>query len=125
MTICKRDAEVKLDIDSTMVRPTVDEMVRRLDRAGYRIVRMWERRSPGGKGWHIGLTLDPTPRTAVEVVALQAILGSDPYREAVTLARARIYASTPKFARSWYNVLYVPCRERQRRTKIGGHHESH
>ena len=124
MTICERDAEVKLDIDSKLKRPTVNEMVRKLDRAGYRIVTMWERRSPGGKGWHIGLTLSPRPRSAVEVVALQAILGSDPWREAVTLARARVYASTPSFAKSWYNVLYVPCRERQRRTKIGGHRES-
>lgn len=112
------DAEVKLDIDRKASRPTINEMVRKLDRAGYRIVRMWERRSPGGRGWHIGLTLDPRPRTAVEVVALQAILGSDPWREAVTLARARCYRQTPKFARSWYNVLYVPCRGRQRRVQL-------
>lgn len=116
--LAKAHAEVKLDIDSSRKRPTVDAVIRKLDRAGYRLVCMWERRSPGGKGWHIGLTVEPRPRSAVEVVALQAILGSDPWREAVTLQRARCYHKTPPFARGWFNVLYEPCRERSRRVNM-------
>ena len=70
-------ALIKLDIDAGMHRPTVPEMWRRLKRAGYAIVWMSERRSPSGKGFHIVLALEPEPATAMEVVALQAMLTSD------------------------------------------------
>lgn len=111
------DSEIKLDIDSND-KPDLITLVAKLKAAGYRLERMWERRSPGGKGWHIGLTVRPRPTSVMEVVALQAILGSDPWRECRTLLRARCYHDTPTFARSWYNVLYLPCPERRRHTSI-------
>ena len=82
------------------------DIQRLLSRAGYVPVWMSECRSPGGNGWHIVLELDPEPRTAEEVVALQAILGSDVNREACNLHRARVLWRVPKWARSWWNVLY-------------------
>ena len=80
-----------------------------LGRAGYRLDWWSECRSPGGKGWHVEAGLRPRPRTCVELVALQAVLGSDPAREACNVTRARMVdrrAVSPWWARRW-NVLYV------------------
>lgn len=101
-------ALVKLDIDAHHVRPTVTELARKLHRAGYRVLWWWERRSPSGKGWHLCFKLRPAPRTPQEVVALQALLGSDPYREACNLRRANLYRSVPAYMRDRWNVLYRP-----------------
>lgn len=80
-----------------------------LARAGYR-VRWWsERRSPGGKGWHVEIETVPAVRSAVEVVALQAVLGSDPAREACNVTRAR-QVERGEVDRYWsrrWNVLYI------------------
>ncbi len=97
---------VKLDIDAGKERPTLGVMLARLRRAGYTIRWMWERRSPGGKGWHIALKLKPCPKSAQEVVALQALLGSDPMREASNLRRANQWDRVPPFMRDRWNVLY-------------------
>lgn len=77
-----------------------------LDRAGYELRHVESRRTVNG--WHLWLTLEPAPRTPFEVIALQAILGSDPLRESVNLLRARKLWRTPEFAREWWNVLYKP-----------------
>lgn len=79
-----------------------------LARAGYRVQSLSERRSPGGQGWHVEVALTPAPRTCVEVVALQAVLGSDPAREACNVTRARM-VDTKQVSRFWarrWNVLY-------------------
>lgn len=102
--LSRREATVRLDIDAGRPRPTVSQLTGLMRRAGYRIVALSERRSPGGKGWHLTLTLDPKPRTMVEVVALQAICGSDPWREAVTLYRSR--EAWDAESRRLANVLY-------------------
>lgn len=98
---------VKLDVDRRQ-RLSLRTLLRKLDRTGFRLCALGERRSPSGKGWHYWLVLDPLPRSRYCVVALQAILGSDLWREAAVLGRARVARRTPAFARSWWNVLYEP-----------------
>lgn len=98
---------VKLDVDAGRQRPTIGWLAYALRRAGYRIEWLAERRSPGGKGWHLWLKLKPRPRTPQEVVALQAILGSDIMREACNLRRANLYERVPAFMRDRWNVLYA------------------
>lgn len=104
--LSERQALVKIDIDKGMHRPTLYELQRTLARAGYSIAWMMEKCSKSLKGFHIVLSVNPRPRTAMEVVALQAILGSDPNREACNVLRARQWAHLPKFWRDRWNVLY-------------------
>lgn len=87
---------------------TVAKLVGRLARANRRLVALGQSRSPSGKGWHLWVTVDPAPMTAVEVVALQLICGSDVNRECYNLNRARRVDAgqvPPPFDRSW-NVFY-------------------
>lgn len=98
------EARLRLDIDAGKKRPTVSAICGLCKRAGYAVEAIGERRSPGGRGWHLTIDLSPRPRTMVEVVALQAILGSDPWREAVTLYRSR--QAWDKLSRRMANVLY-------------------
>ena len=98
------DARLRLDIDAGVKRPSLAVICGRCRRAGYAVTAVSERRSPGGKGWHLTVDLEPRPRTMVEVVALQAILGSDPWREAVTLYRCR--QAWDADSREMANVLY-------------------
>lgn len=97
---------MKVDIDEGRVRPSIGTILKLLNRSGYVPCWMMEKRSRSGKGWHIVLALDPEPRTAEEVVAIQAFLGSDPYREACNLQRARTLQRVSKFWRDRWNVLY-------------------
>ena len=87
---------------------TLAEILTRLTRAGHRVIRMAERRSPSGKGKHLWLWLSPKPKSAVEVVALQLLVGSDPHREAFYLPRARAVdgGKVSKFWKDRWNVLY-------------------
>lgn len=103
--LSRTEATVRLDIDAGHERPRLVDLVGLCKRAGYAIVALSERRSPGGKGWHLTMELDPRPRTMVEVVALQAICGSDPWREAVTLYRSREAWNAD--SRRLANVLYA------------------
>jgi hypothetical protein len=103
--LSKHLAVLKLDIDRQR-RPSLAHMAQLLNRAGYGLLDYEIHRSPGGRGWHCYLWVDPLPRTPMEVIALQAVLGSDPQREACNLLRARKMWRTPGFARSWFNVLY-------------------
>jgi hypothetical protein len=113
-----RDSIVKLDIDHGGPR-SLALLHHRLIRAGYRSVRWISyQRSPSGTGWHVMVLPVPAPRSAVEVVALQLLLGSDPEREAAVLHRARQYARTPAFARGWFNVLYTHHPARSRRLRV-------
>jgi hypothetical protein len=79
---------LKLDVDGARPLP-VGVMMARLRRAHRRVLRTAEQRSPSGTGWHVWVWVSPPPRTAVEVVALQLLLGSDPFREAYYIGRAR------------------------------------
>lgn len=79
-----------------------------LHRAGFALVTLKQSRSPSGRGWHVELEVTPEP-TPLEVVALQAILGSDRGREACNLHRARMVVSgrvRSKYWRERWNVLY-------------------
>jgi hypothetical protein len=100
-------AVVKLDLDRKRV--PWSRILRRLSRAGYTFVRSRQRQSRSG-GWHVWIWVRPLPRTPMEVIALQVILGSDPEREAMNLVRARKLWRTPAFARTWWNVLYRPAK---------------
>lgn len=57
--------------------------------------RRWKERSPSGKGWHVYVELDRPVSHWLEMVALQAILGSDRYREACNVQRVRTIAAMP------------------------------
>jgi len=105
---------LKVDWDDKTC-PSISRMGRLLRRAGYRLVACGVRRSPSGTGWHLWLVTTPKPKSLVEVVALQAIVGSDPWREAMTLYRAK-RAVTP-LMRKMVNVLYAPCSERRKEVK--------
>lgn len=86
--------------------PTVAQMRARLETAGYKAEWWTEQKSPSGKGLHIIITLDRPTSSPTETVALQAILGSDPMREAYNLTRVRNLSSVPEWWRSRWNVLY-------------------
>lgn len=99
---------LKLDHDPHAPRLSLVELVKRARRANVRLVAMGERRSPSGKGWHRWLIVRPAPRTAVAVVALQLLFGSDPYREAYIYNRAvRVdRKQVSRYFRDNFNVLY-------------------
>lgn len=88
------------------------ELVKRATRANIRLVAMGERRSPSGRGWHRWLVVRPAPRTAAQVVALQLLFGSDPYREAWLYNRARAIdgGKVPRYWRQQdrWDYLFTP-----------------
>ena len=112
MKLTMEQAAIKLDIDGPA--PSVNELVRLLIRAGYKPFAMWYGRSPSGKGWHVVIHVRPRPTSPHEVVALQAILGGDPNREAMQMERAKAFPSVPMFMRDAWNVLYAPHHHRMR-----------
>jgi hypothetical protein len=101
-------AILKLDVDEGMERPKLRPMVHKLWRAGFKVLWMSENQSPGGKGLHIQIRISPKPETPETVTALQAILGSDPMREACNLYRARQISKgkVPSWMQDRWNVLY-------------------
>lgn len=105
MTLAPRHALVKIDVDRADPLP-LSIVRRRLARAGFRLVRWTQRRSPSGTGWHLVARVAPCPESAPVVVALQAILGSDLDREACNLRRARVLDRMPVWARDFWNQLY-------------------
>ena len=81
---------LKLDHDAhNSRRLSLWELVRRAERANVTIQALWQRRSASGRGWHRLVRVEPFPTTAVGVVALQLLFGSDPLREAYCYNRAR------------------------------------
>lgn len=98
---------VKLDYDGRPLRRV--EIQRRLLFAGFKLVRSYWFRSPSGRGWHVMMKLDPEPTDPAIVVALQSVLGSDPYREAANIQRVRNLGVVHPFWRAdddRWNVLY-------------------
>jgi hypothetical protein len=116
----KADAMVKLDLDGRRARIRWRRWVWLLRRAGYEPVALGYRRSPGGKGWHVWIEVDPMPRRPEEVVAVEAMLGSDPARVAMQLVRAKSYYRMPGWERRRWNTLYLPDQRRARRLKLRG-----
>lgn len=114
MTLTRLQAEIKLDVDARQEPPDLQVVSQLLERAGYRVESWTQRSSPGGNGWHVIIEVVPRPTTAMEVVALQAICGSDPWREAISVVRARSFVKAPKFMRDRWNVLYRPDKARSR-----------
>lgn len=115
--LSKKQSVVKLDFDVAK-EPDMEPIWQLLRRAGYTAVDVLVKRSPSKRGWHMLLVLDPRPRTAMEVVAIQAVLGSDPQREAMQLARARAFPKCPAFMRDAWNVLYASDSRRSRRINL-------
>lgn len=97
---------LKIDVDEGMPFPNNRRVDHLLARAGYRRKRITRRRSPSGNGWHVVISVEPEPESPVEVVALQAILGSDPLREACNLHRAKMFPTVSPFWQDRWNVLY-------------------
>lgn len=98
---------IKLDIDSGNPLPIMT-MIQRAARAGFVLRALCQWRSPSGRGWHLLIEVEPEPMTAMETVALQLLLGSDPNREAYNVNRARQVDAgdvDPYWAERW-NVLY-------------------
>jgi acetolactate synthase regulatory subunit len=116
MRLTITQARIKLDIDAR--KPDLDTIRRRIDRAGYFILQASVQQSPSGKGWHVEMDVTPRPKHPMEVVALQAICGSDPYREAMQMHRARGFSHAPVWMREMWNVLYQPHPKRQRHMKL-------
>lgn len=116
--LSEQQALVKLDIDSKNA-PDLRTLVQKCHRASVAINWLSQQRSPSGKGWHLVLSVSPRPRTAMEVVALQAVLGGDVWREATQITRARNWTKAPAFMRSMWNVLYRADRRRARNLNLG------
>lgn len=119
MSMTRDQAALKLDFD-TIRRPSLLNIFRLLRRAGYEEVEWIIDQSPSGNGWHVIVHVSPRPRSPFEVVALQAICGSDVNREAMQMHRARTFAKSPPFMRDAWNVLYAPHLCRQRRLSLKG-----
>jgi hypothetical protein len=113
----KEQAQIKLDIDSEH-EPDLSIIHGLLRRSGYAIQSASMQRSPSGEGWHVRINVMPRPHFPFEVVALQAICGSDPYREAMQMNRAREFSKAPKHMRDAWNVLYLAHSQRQRHVKL-------
>lgn len=101
---------IKIDVDPGHVMLSLPHMRNLLDRAGYRLVRRWRERSGSGKGWHVYVRIDPPTSGPMELVALQAVLGSDRYREACNVHRVRtLDRLSPEMRAFWgdrWNVCY-------------------
>jgi hypothetical protein len=97
---------LKIDWDAHGEALSVHEVCRRLRWAGFRL-RWWrEDYSPSGRGRHLILCVQPRPKDPMAVVALQAILGSDPSREACNVMRVRNLPKMPRWVQRRWNTLY-------------------
>lgn len=97
---------VKVDVDPGDKPYGLRHVRTLLARAGYALVSRSKVRSGSGKGWHVYLTIEPPASSPMELIALQAVLGSDRYREACNIARARVLPKVDPFWRERFNVLY-------------------
>lgn len=94
---------LKLDVDSPRCPKLVGRVgfLARLWRLTVRAIS-WQRTR---RGWHCEIVVSQAVAPVVQV-AMQAILGSDPAREAFNLVRARKLARVPALWRRRFNVLY-------------------
>jgi len=96
---------ILLDFDVARPVPSLIKFLARLRVVGLRA--RWCSYYRTVRGWHvaIGINLALTPS---ECVALQAVLGSDPSREAMNLRRAlaiRVHGVSPFWRKRW-NILF-------------------
>lgn len=103
---------LKIDVDRGYAPLTLAELTGRLRRAGKRPVWLLQERSASGQGWHLWCAVRPACRSLLEVVALQAVCGSDLRREANNVLRAvQLPRLAPAARRYWTaraNVFYDP-----------------
>jgi hypothetical protein len=97
---------LKIDLDDMREAPDIDRMARILARADRRITKFHYKRSPSGTGWHVWLHITPPAASPMEIVALQAVCGSDPAREANNIHRVRNMHKVSQFWRDRWNTLY-------------------
>lgn len=93
----------KLDIDGALPPDIVQSIcwtLHKLDNAP-ELVRI----DRTARGWHVTVWLQRKV-SATELVAVQAILGSDPRREVFNLVRVRKLAEVPPCWVQRWNVLY-------------------
>lgn len=95
-----------LDVDALDKLVGVKAITNRLERAGYTIRDWKEKPSPSGRGIHVRILTHEEMRSPLEVVALQAICGSDPVREAFNVRRVRSLTRVPRWWSERWNVLY-------------------
>ena len=107
---------IKVDVDRARGRLSKDELWRRAKIAQLELVGVTDVRSPSGRGWHRYIVVRPAPQTALEVVALQLLFGSDPIREAFNITRARLVdrKEVSAFWRARFNTLYETSKGRRR-----------
>lgn len=108
----RRYSVLKIDVDAGHTLLTLNQLTGLLRRAGKRPVWLMQERSRSGKGWHLWFKVAPACRSLMEVVALQAVLGSDPYREANNVCRVLALDNMTPTERSYWasrlNVFYDP-----------------
>ena len=120
MRLTNEQAFIKLDLDRCK-EPDMETIRRRIERAGYSMDHVLVScPSPSGTGWHLVIEVKPRPAHPMEVVALQSICGSDPYREAMQMHRARAFPFAAVWMRDTWNVLYRAHPKRQRHVKLKG-----
>ena len=91
--------ELRLDFDGPIPRGFEQTLAWVLWQVRRRMVAWWCRRTR--HGWHVGIVLTRGV-AALEAIALQAILGSDPRRETFNVAKVR----TRRGRKAHWNVLY-------------------
>ena len=92
-----------LDYDQTS-KPRLSGIRFRLSEAGVRLLSAKCRRSPSGHGWHV-ITRVHGKWNRYQRIALQALLESDPTREAQNFYRAQIFSDKEWSQRG--NVLFT------------------
>ena len=109
--------DLLLDFDGTNSAPQCKHIDAILRAAGMRILQVKRKNSPGGNGRHVHVTISPKLQPC-EIVALQAILGSDPFREAHNLKRVREGWPQSDWGKNW-NVLYTKTKNASPQNKTG------
>lgn len=102
-----------VDID-TRRKPSRASVLQRARIAQLEVVGITDLRSPSGRGWHRYIAVRPAPTSALEVVALQLLFGSDPVREAFNFVRAKLVDRkqvSAFFAKRW-DTFYETSRGR-------------
>lgn len=119
-----RDFVLKLDIDRWRRDPRW-KLERLAAIVHLAIVNVKDERSPGGKGWHRTLTMRPLDEGGrwrpTEIVALQLLFGSDVWREAYTLHRARLVEArqVAPYWRDKWSVFYDTSEGKPWRARAG------
>jgi antitoxin (DNA-binding transcriptional repressor) of toxin-antitoxin stability system len=96
-------ARVKIDIDGNVPKDFAERLRWTMMTLGLRVD--WWNIFRTRRGWHIEVAVKGRLNVA-RIVAIQAILGSDPRRETFNLARTAGWRYLDHYARSRWNVLF-------------------